>query len=149
MYKKILIANRGEIAVRVIRACRELDIATVAVYSVADEDCLHTKLADEAICIGPAPSAGSYLNIPNIISAAEVSGADAIHPGYGFLAENYKFAEICRSCDLDFIGPQAEAIKSWGDNALAKETMSNIGIPVIPGTEGVGTDEKKDLASAT
>ena len=149
MYKKILIANRGEIAVRVIRACRELDIATVAVYSDADEDCLHTKLADEAICIGPAPSAGSYLNIPNIISAAEVSGADAIHPGYGFLAENYKFAEICRSCDLDFIGPQAEAIKSWGDNALAKETMSNIGIPVIPGTEGVGTDEKKDLASAT
>ncbi len=148
MYKKILIANRGEIAVRVIRACRELDIATVAVYSVADEDCLHTKLADEAICIGPAPSAGSYLNIPNIISAAEVSGADAIHPGYGFLAENYKFAEICRSCDLDFIGPQAEAIKSLGDKAFAKETMSNIGIPVIPGSEGVVTDEKKALAIA-
>lgn len=148
MYKKILIANRGEIAVRIIRACRELDIETVAVYSDADRDCLHTKLADEAICIGPPPPAGSYLNIPNIISAAEVSGADAIHPGYGFLAENYKFAEICRSCDLDFIGPQAESIKSLGDKAFAKMTMSNIGIPVIPGSDGVVKDEKKALATA-
>jgi len=148
LYKKILIANRGEIAVRIIRACRELDIETVAVYSDADQECLHTKLADEAICIGPAPPAGSYLNIPNIISAAEVSGADAIHPGYGFLAENFKFAEICRSCDLDFIGPQAEAIKSLGDKAFAKKTMSEIGISVIPGSDGVVTDEKTALATA-
>lgn len=143
MFKKILIANRGEIALRIIRACKELDIETVAVYSEADSDCLHTKFADEAICIGPPPAARSYLNIPNIISAAELTRAEAIHPGYGFLAENYKFAEICESCNLAFIGPQPEAIKSMGDKALAKETMRAAGVPVIPGSSGIVTNDKE------
>lgn len=140
MFKKILIANRGEIAVRVIRACRELGIATVAVYSEADRDSLHVKMADEAYCIGPAPSSKSYLNKANIIAAAEVSGADAIHPGYGFLAENANFAQICRDCGITFIGPPPEAIEKMGDKAVARETMIKAGVPVVPGTEGAVED---------
>ncbi len=148
MFTKILIANRGEIALRIIRACKELDIETVAVYSEADSECLHTKFADEAVCIGPPPAAKSYLNIPNIISAAELTRAEAIHPGYGFLAENYKFAEICESCDIAFIGPQPEAIKSMGDKALAKETMHAAGVPVIPGSSGIVANDKEAKAIA-
>lgn len=140
MFKKILIANRGEIAVRVIRACRELGIATVTIYSEADRDSLHVKMADEAYCIGPAPSSKSYLNKANIIAAAEVSGADAIHPGYGFLAENANFAQICRDCGITFIGPPPEAIKKMGDKAVARETMMKAGVPVVPGTEGAVED---------
>lgn len=140
MFKKILIANRGEIALRIIRACKEMDIRTVAVYSEADRDSLHVKFADEAFCIGPAQSARSYLNKANIISAAEVSGADAIHPGYGFLAENGEFAEICESCGITFIGPSIEALENMGAKAVARETMIKAGVPVVPGTEGVITD---------
>lgn len=140
MFKKILIANRGEIALRIIRACKEMDIRTVAVYSEADRDSLHVKFADEAFCIGPAQSARSYLNKANIISAAEVSGADAIHPGYGFLAENGEFAEICESCGITFIGPSIEALENMGAKAVARETMIKAGVPVVPGTEGVIND---------
>lgn len=140
MFKKILIANRGEIALRIIRACKEMDIRTVAVYSEADRDSLHVKFADEAFCIGPAQSARSYLNKANIISAAEVSGADAIHPGYGFLAENGEFAEICESCGITFIGPSIEALENMGAKAVARETMIKAGVPVVPGTEGVISD---------
>ncbi len=136
MFKKVLIANRGEIAVRVIRACKELDIPTVAIYSEADAEALHTKLADEAVCIGPAQSHRSYLNIPNIISAAEVTGADAVHPGYGFLAENPQFADICRSCHITFIGPPAEAIEAMGHKSEARSRMTMAGVPVTPGTSG-------------
>lgn len=135
MFKKVLIANRGEIAVRVIRACRELDIPTVAVHSDIDQDCLHVKLADESVCIGPAPSNESYLNIPSIISAAEITGADAIHPGYGFLAENAQFAEVCESSGLKFIGPSSEVIKKLGDKVEARKIMEKSGVPVIPGTD--------------
>ena len=140
MFKKILIANRGEIAVRIIRACQELNIMTVAVYSEADQDSLHVWWADEAYCIGPAPSAKSYLNFSNIISAALVSGADAIHPGYGFLAENADFADVCATCGITFIGPPVKAIQRMGDKALAKETMMKAGVPVVPGSEGIITD---------
>lgn len=140
MFKKILIANRGEIALRIIRACKEMDIRTVAVYSEADRESLHVKFADEAFCIGPAQSARSYLNKANIISAAEVSGADAIHPGYGFLAENGEFAEICESCGITFIGPSIEALENMGAKAVARETMIKAGVPVVPGTEGVIND---------
>ena len=136
MFNKILIANRGEIALRVIRACRELGIKTVAVYSESDKNSLHVRFADEAICIGGASPAESYLNIPRIISAAEISNVDAIHPGYGFLAENARFAEICNACNIKFIGPTAEAISLMGDKARAKSTMSGAGVPVIPGSEG-------------
>lgn len=136
MFKKILIANRGEIAVRVIRACKELNISTVAVYSEADKDCLHVKLADEAICIGPAQSALSYLNIPGIISAAELTGAEAIHPGYGFLAENPQFVEICKSCNVVFIGPTVEVMELMGQKAVAKDNVKKAGFLVIPGTDG-------------
>lgn len=148
MFNKILVANRGEIALRIIRACKELDIETVAVYSEADSDCLHTKFADEAVCIGPPPASNSYLNIPNIISAAELTRAEAIHPGYGFLAENYKFAEICESCNIAFIGPTPEAIKSMGDKASAKEKMYAAGVPVIPGSSGVIANDKEATAVA-
>ena len=120
---KLLIANRGEIAVRIIRACKELSIPTVAVYSEADEDCLHVSLADEAYCIGPAPSGKSYLNVPNIISTALMTGADAIHPGYGFLSENAEFAEICRDHNIKFVGASPENIRAMGDKASAKKTM--------------------------
>jgi len=136
MFKKILIANRGEIACRVIRAARELGIKTVAVHSEIDRDCLHVKLADESICIGPNPAAESYLNIPSIISAAEISGADAIHPGYGFLAENTYFAEVCESCGIKFIGPGREAIEKMGDKIAARQLMQKAGVPVVPGSEG-------------
>ena len=148
MFKKILVANRGEIALRIIRACRELGVKSVAVYSEADADSLPARLADESVCIGPAPAAKSYLNIPNIISAAEVSGADAIHPGYGFLAENAKFAEICRSCDLVFIGPTAEVMAMMGDKSAAKSAMDRAGLPTIPGSDGPITTEKEALATA-
>ncbi len=143
MFKKILIANRGEIALRVIRACRELGVKTVAVYSEADRYSLHVKFADEAVCIGPPPSKESYLSIPRLIAAAEVTNADAVHPGYGFLAENANFAEICATSGLTFIGPKADAITAMGDKALAKETMRKAGVPVIPGSDGVIADFEK------
>lgn len=136
MFKKILIANRGEIALRVIRACRELEIETVAVFSEADRDALHVRAADEAVCIGPAATAKSYLHIPNIISAAELTGVDAIHPGYGFLSENARFAEICESCGITFIGPSAEIIENMGDKSKARQTMIAAGVPVVPGSPG-------------
>lgn len=149
MFKKILIANRGEIALRVIRACRELDVRTVAVYSEADRYSLHVRFADEAVCIGPPASKESYLNIPRLIAAAEVTNADAIHPGYGFLAENANFAEICASSGLTFIGPTPDAISAMGDKAFAKDTMRKAGVPVVPGSDGVISDLKdaKTLAS--
>lgn len=133
MFRKILIANRGEVALRVIRACRELGISTVAVYSEADVDSLHVRLADEGVCIGKASSADSYLNTPRIISAAEIANAEAIHPGYGFLAENAEFAEICESCGIRFIGPPADIIRKMGNKALARKTMAAAGVPTIPG----------------
>ncbi|MDI6703813.1 MAG: acetyl-CoA carboxylase biotin carboxylase subunit [bacterium] len=135
MFKKILIANRGEIALRIIRAAKELDIQTVAVYSEEDVDCLHTKFADEVVCIGPARASESYLNIPRIISAAEITGADAIHPGYGFLAESANFAEICEEHGITFIGPNPEAMRKMGDKTRARQMMKENGIPVIPGYE--------------
>ena len=140
MFKKILIANRGEIALRVIRAAHELGIKTVAVYSEADRESLHVRFADEAVCIGPAASKESYLNIPRLIAAAEVTNADSIHPGYGFLSENANFAEICASSGIIFIGPSPEAITAMGDKAFAKETMKRAGVPVVPGSEGVVSD---------
>ena len=144
MFKRVLIANRGEIALRILRACHELGIDTVAVFSEADRDSLHVRLADQAVCIGPAPSAQSYLNIPRIIAAAEVSGADAIHPGYGFLAENAHFAEVVASCGLNYIGPTADMIRSMGDKALARKLMAEAGVPIIPGSPGT----VRDLAEA-
>lgn len=136
-FQKILIANRGEIAVRIIRACRELGISTVAVYSEADKDALHVRLADEAYCIGPTTSKDSYLNITNIMSVATLTECDAVHPGYGFLAENADFAEICESCNITFIGPSADAINKMGDKSVAKQTMKAAGVPVIPGSDGL------------
>ncbi len=137
MYNKILVANRGEIALRIIRACRELNIGTVAVYSKIDELSLHTKFADEAICVGPAESAKSYLNIPAIIAAAELTNADAIHPGYGFLSESSQFSKICAENGIEFIGPPPETIDKMGDKSQAKETMKSIGVPVIYGSDGL------------
>lgn len=137
MFKKILIANRGEIALRIIRAARELGVKTVAVYSEADRESLHVRFADEAVCIGPPPSKESYLKIPQLIAAAEITNADAIHPGYGFLAENASFAEICATSGITFIGPHPDAISAMGDKALAKETMRKAGVPVVPGSDGV------------
>jgi acetyl-CoA carboxylase biotin carboxylase subunit len=137
MFKKILIANRGEIALRIIRTCKEMGIKTVAIYSTADRESLHVKFADEAVCIGPPPSRQSYLNIPAIISAAEVTGADAIHPGYGFLSENAEFSRICSEYGIKFIGATAEQINLMGDKATAKATMKIAGVPVIPGSEGL------------
>ncbi len=147
MFKKVLIANRGEIALRIIRACQELGIATVAVYSEADADSLHVRFADEFVCIGPAQSNDSYLNMVRIISAAEVTGADAIHPGYGFLAENPEFAEICASCNIAFIGASADVIRRMGNKAAAKETMKKANVPVVPGSKGVlkDLDHAKEL----
>lgn len=139
-FQKILIANRGEIAVRIIRACRELGIQTVAVYSEADRDSLHVKLADEAYCIGPIASKDSYLNLTNIMSVATITECDAIHPGYGFLAENADFAEICESCNITFIGPSPEAISKMGDKAVAKLTMKSANVPIIPGSDGLIED---------
>ncbi len=140
MFNKILIANRGEIALRVIRTCKELGIKTVAIYSEADKEALHVTFADEAVCIGPPPSKESYLKIPSIISAAQVTGADAIHPGYGFLAENANFSEICAESDIKFIGPSPKMINAMGDKSFAKDTMKKNGVPVIPGSDGVVTE---------
>jgi acetyl-CoA carboxylase biotin carboxylase subunit len=137
MFKKILIANRGEIALRIIRTCKEMGIKTVAVYSTADKDSLHVKFADEAVCIGPPPSKESYLNIPSIISAAEITNADAIHPGYGFLSENAKFSKICQEHNIKFIGASPEMINSMGDKSSAKATMIAAGVPCVPGSEGL------------
>jgi acetyl-CoA carboxylase biotin carboxylase subunit len=148
MFNKILIANRGEIALRVIRTCREMGIKTVAVFSKADADSLHVRFADEAVCIGPAPSKDSYLNIPRIMAAAEITNADAIHPGYGFLAENADFAEICGEYDIKFIGPTPAQIRSMGDKITAKTTMMKAGVPVIPGSEGLVTDLKSAIGIA-
>jgi len=148
VFKKILIANRGEIALRIIRTCREMGIRTVAVYSTADKDSLHVRFADEAVCIGKPQSIDSYLNIPHIMAAAEITNADAIHPGYGFLAENANFAEICAQYNIKFIGPTPEMIRAMGDKITAKETMIRAGVPVIPGSEGLleSIDEAKHLA---
>jgi len=140
MFKKILIANRGEIALRVIRTCKEMNIKTVAVYSTADADSLHVRFADEAVCVGPAASAESYLNIPNIIAAAEITNADAIHPGYGFLSENAKFSKICEENGIKFIGASPEMIEGMGDKAAAKDTMKKAGVPTIPGSDGLIDD---------
>jgi acetyl-CoA carboxylase biotin carboxylase subunit len=145
MFKKILIANRGEIAVRVVRACRELGIRTVAVHSDVDRESLHVRFADESVCIGPGPAGESYLNIPAIISAAEITGADAIHPGYGFLSENTHFAEVCESCHITFIGPSKDAIRKMGDKAEARKIMGDYGVPIIPGTKGCIDVNDKDL----
>ncbi len=144
MFKKILIANRGEIALRVIRTCKEMGIKTVAVYSKADEESLHVRFADEAVCIGPPPSSESYLKIPNIIAAAEITNADAIHPGYGFLSENAKFSRICAEHEIKFIGASGEQIDLMGDKATAKATMKKAGVPIVPGSDGL----LKDVADA-
>ncbi|CAM2067948.1 acetyl-CoA carboxylase biotin carboxylase subunit [Sulfidibacter corallicola] len=148
MFKKILIANRGEIALRVIWACKELGIQTVAVYSEADELSLHRRFADEDVCIGPAPSNQSYLNIPAIISAAEITGAEAIHPGYGFLSENAHFIEVAESCKLMFIGPKVHAIRTMGNKAMARETMKKAGVPVLPGSDGPISEREKAIQVA-
>lgn len=147
--KKVLIANRGEIAVRIIRACKELDIETVAVYSEADKDALHVRLADEAYCIGPTAAKDSYLNFTNIMSIATLTGVDAIHPGYGFLAENADFAEICKECNITFIGPSPEAITKMGTKDIARSTMKEAGVPIVPGSEGIieSVDEGLEIAS--
>ena len=147
MFSKILIANRGEIAVRIIRTCREMGIATVAVYSQADADCLHVKLADQAVCVGPGPAKESYLNIANIVSAAAITGAQAIHPGYGFLAENSSFAEICERVGIKFIGPPPSVIDAMGNKASARESMVKANVPIIPGT-GVIRDEREAIEFA-
>lgn len=148
MVKKVLIANRGEIACRIIWACRELGIETVAIYSEADSDSLHVRFADDAVCIGPAASKQSYLHIPAIISAAEIKNVDAIHPGYGFLAENAHFAEICKACNITFIGPTPEAIRMMGDKARAKKAMREAGMPLLPGSDGVVDSEEEALRIA-
>jgi len=148
MFSKILIANRGEIALRIIRACRELNIKTVAVYSEADRNSLHVRFADEAVCIGPAPGSQSYLNIPAIISAAEITDVSAIHPGYGFLAENAHFAEICESCNITFIGPTPETIRLMGDKVQARDTVRKMGVPLTPGGKGIIKDQKEALEVA-
>lgn len=149
MFKKILVANRAEVAIRVMRACREMGIRTVAVYSEADRDCLHRRYADEDLCIGPAPSESSYLNIPSIISAAEVTDADAIHPGYGFLAENAHFAEVCESCKVAFIGPRPQAIEALGNKVSARKKVKALGLPVVPGSDDVVKDSGEALRVAS
>ena len=148
MFEKVLIANRGEIALRIHRACREMGISTVAVHSTADENAMHVRLADESVCIGPAPSAESYLNIPNIVSAAMITGAEAIHPGYGFLSENAYFAEIVEAHGIAFIGPSPQHIATMGDKVAAKKTMIEAGVPVVPGSDGAigSTDDAREIA---
>ncbi|MCX8007465.1 MAG: ATP-grasp domain-containing protein, partial [Coriobacteriia bacterium] len=148
MFKKVLIANRGEVALRIIRACREMGIATVAVYSEADRECLHAKMADQAVCIGPAPSTQSYLSMPAVVSAALITGAEAVHPGYGFLAEKAAFARACADSGLVFIGPSADAIEKMGDKAVARSTMMAAGVPVVPGSDGVVERVEDALAFA-
>ena len=147
MFRKVLIANRGEIALRVIRACRELGLRTVAVYSEADRESLHVRFADEDVCIGPPSARESYLNIPRIIAAAEITGADAIHPGYGFLAENAEFSEICEASEITFIGPTPQQIRQMGDKATARRTMREVGVPIVPGTDAI-SDPDEALAAA-
>ncbi|EMA6341531.1 acetyl-CoA carboxylase biotin carboxylase subunit [Bacillus cytotoxicus] len=149
MIKKVLIANRGEIAVRIIRACKEMDIETVAIYSEADKESLHVQIADEAYCVGPTMSKESYLNLTNIISVAKLTGCDAIHPGYGFLAENADFAELCRECNLIFIGPSPEAISKMGTKDVARDTMKEAGVPIVPGSQGIikNIEEAIELAN--
>jgi acetyl-CoA carboxylase biotin carboxylase subunit len=149
MFKKILIANRGEIALRVIRACRELGVETVAVYSEADRESLHVRFADDDVCIGPPPSRQSYLRIPNIIAAAEITGADAIHPGYGFLAENAEFADTCKASNITFIGPTGDQIRQMGDKATARRLAQEAGVPTVPGSPGTIEDADAALAFAT
>ena len=136
MFSKVLIANRGEIALRVIRACKELGVKTVAVHSTADADAMHVRMADESVCIGPPPGAQSYLSVPALISACEITGADAVHPGYGFLSENTHFAEVCESCNIKFIGPSPASIKSMGDKLEARRLVAKYGVPILPGTDG-------------
>jgi acetyl-CoA carboxylase biotin carboxylase subunit len=148
VFKKVLIANRGEIALRIIRACHELGVKTVAVYSEADRESLHVRFADEDVCIGPPQSSESYLNVPRIIAAAEITGAEAIHPGYGFLAENAEFSEICARSDLVFIGPTPDQIRAMGDKATARRTMMDVGVPTVPGSEGIVTDPEEAEAYA-
>ncbi len=148
MFNKVLIANRGEIALRVIRACRELGIHTVAVYSEADRESLHVRFADDDVCIGPAPSRASYLNIPRLIAAAEITGADGIHPGYGFLAENAEFAEICKASNITFIGPTPEQIRQMGDKASARRLAKEAGVPTVPGSQGILADADEALVVA-
>ena len=148
MFKKVLVANRGEIALRVIRACRELGIATVAVYSEADRESLHVRFADDDVCIGPPPSRSSYLKIPNLIAAAEITGADAIHPGYGFLAENAEFADICRASNITFIGPSGDQIRQMGDKATARRLAQEAGVPTVPGSPGTIDDAEQALEFA-
>ena len=148
MFKKILIANRGEVALRIIYACRELGIKTVAVYSQADENSLHVRFADEDVCIGPARSADSYLNVPAVISAAEITGADAIHPGYGFLSESAYLAEVCEACHIKFIGPDPQVIRLMGDKARARRVMKKAGLPILPGSDGPIESEEKALKLA-
>ena len=146
MFKKVLIANRGEIALRVIRACREMGISTVAVHSVADADALHVRFADEKVCIGPPPARDSYLNIPALISAAEVSGADAVHPGYGFLSENAHFAEVVKKCGFRWLGPEPETMRLMGDKVSARAAMTKVGVPILPGTGLIETDRQAEEA---
>ena len=148
MFKKILIANRGEIALRIICACRELGIRTVAVYSEADENSLHVRFADEDVCIGPARSADSYLSVPAVLSAAEITGADAIHPGYGFLSESAYLAEVCEACHIKFIGPAPNIIRLLGDKARARRAMKKAGVPILPGSDGPVDGEEKALKIA-
>ncbi len=148
MFKKVLIANRGEIALRVIRTCKEMGIRTVAIYSTADKESLHVRFADEAVCIGPPSSTDSYLNIPRIMAAVEITNADAVHPGYGFLSENAGFAEVCEQYGIKFIGPSAAMINAMGDKITAKETMIKAKVPVVPGSDGAVTDVKKGLVDA-
>src|SRR6185503_17290992 len=148
MFRKILVANRGEIALRVILSCKELGIKTVAVFSEADRHALHVRFADEAICIGPPRSTDSYLNIPSVISAAEISNADAIHPGYGFLSESAYFAEVCEASRIKFIGPSAEAIRMMGDKARARSEMNKLGLPVLPGSADAVHSEKDAMSTA-
>src|SRR5437868_5407837 len=148
MFQRILVANRGEIALRVIRACRDLGVEVVAVFSEADRGAPYLKLADEAVCIGPGPAAQSYLNIARIISAAEIANVQAIHPGYGFLSENPHFAEVCRDCKIEFIGPPVEAMRLLGNKNEARKLAQKVGVPVVPGSEGLITDEKQALALA-
>src|SRR5438270_5080670 len=148
MFKKILIANRGEVALRIIYACRELGIKTVAVYSEADESSLHRRFADEDICIGPSRSADSYLHVPAVISAAEITGADAIHPGYGFLSVSAYLAEVCEACHIKFIGPDPQVIRLMGDKARARRVMKKAGVPILPGSDGPIDNEEKALKLA-
>ncbi|MEM7750374.1 MAG: biotin carboxylase N-terminal domain-containing protein, partial [Pseudomonadota bacterium] len=148
MFDKVLIANRGEIALRVLRACKELGIATVAAHSTADADAMHVRLADESVCIGPPPSLDSYLNIPALLAACEITGADAIHPGYGFLSENARFAEILEDHQITFIGPTSEHIRTMGDKIAAKDTVKRLGIPVVPGSDGAVESEEDGLRVA-